>query len=93
MKDEETTFNVKAERSLLCRLNGGCQVPLAGYAETKGEQICLTGLLASPDGKKFLKKAKTGPKEEGETLGTRLAEDLLQSGGREILAEVGIETR
>lgn len=90
--DDETSYNIGAERALLCRLNGGCQVPLAGFAETKGDQICLTGLVASPDGSKFLKKSQTGPKAKCAEIGVQLAEDLLQSGGREILAEVGIET-
>ena len=46
--DPETTGNVKAERALLARLNGGCQVPLAGHATTKGDQITLTAMLSQP---------------------------------------------
>ncbi len=91
LKDEETTYNVLAERSLLLRLNGGCQVPLAGFAVTKGDRLSLTGLLASTDGSKFIKKTEEGTVSDYGNIGTRLGERLLKNGGREILAEVGIE--
>jgi len=92
LNDDETSYNARAERALLCRLNGGCQVPLAGFAVTKGDQITLTGLLASPDGTKYLKKTEIGSRENCVEIGIQLAEELLQAGGREILADVGIET-
>ena len=91
LKDSETKVTVQAERALLCRLNGGCQVPLAGYATLSENTIQLTGLIASLDGKQIIKKSIQGPTQEAETLGITLAEDLLNSGGREILESVGIE--
>ncbi len=91
LKDSETAGNVIAERALLLRLNGGCQVPLAGHAITEGDKITLTGMLASPEGDDFIRLTETGPVSDAEQVGTRLGEKLLQSGGREILALVGIE--
>lgn len=92
LRDAETTANIAAERALLIRLNGGCQVPLAGHAVTTGQTLALTGMLASPEGDSFIRLNETGPVEEAEQIGTRLGDRLLQSGGREILANVGIET-
>ncbi|MCG8338118.1 MAG: hydroxymethylbilane synthase [Proteobacteria bacterium] len=92
LKDSETTGNVEAERALLLRLNGGCQVPLAGHAVTKGETVTLTAMVASPEGSDFIRLTDSGPVKEAARIGTRLGEKLLECGGREILAQVGIET-
>lgn len=91
LNDAETTSDSLAERAFLCRLNGGCQVPLAGFAETQNNKLTLTGLLASPDGKQFLKMTRSGPVENCQEIGVELAEELLAAGGREILSLVGIE--
>ncbi len=91
LADEETAMNVSAERALLKRLNGGCQVPIAGHAVTEDNRILLTGVLASPDGEKFLKMTESGPISESSEIGIRLGNRLLEAGGREILAMVGIE--
>ncbi len=93
LEDEETTLTVSAERALLTRLNGGCQVPLAGQAVLENGELRLCGLLASPDGSKYLKMSESGPKDDFSEIGTRLAERLLEKGGREILAGVGISVR
>lgn len=89
--DKETALNVTAERALLKRLNGGCQVPIAGHAVTVGDHIELTGVLATPDGDRFLKMTESGPLADGIGIGTRLGTRLLEAGGRDILATVGIE--
>lgn len=90
--DSETEINVKAERALLTRLNGGCQVPLAGHAVTNQGIVELTGLVASPDGEQFIKLTERGPVADAGAIGSKLGQRLLESGGREILAAVGIET-
>lgn len=92
LKDKETEINVKAERALLLRLNGGCQVPLAGHAVTEGDTLTLTGLIASPEGPEFIKFVEKGPIEEADRIGIKLGDRLLDSGGKEILANIGIET-
>ena len=91
LRDEETTVAVTAERALLKRLNGGCQVPLAGFARLRGETLSLTGMLARPDGSDLLRMEIHGSTEEARQLGTQLGERLLNAGGRAILAEIGIE--
>ena len=83
-----TATAVMAERALLIRLEGGCQVPIGAYATIEGDTVTLTGLIASIDGKEILKEQMTGPAVEAAAMGTRLAEKLLDMGGREILDEV-----
>jgi len=88
LNDEKTTIAVAAERSFLFRLEGGCQVPIGAFAEVDNGSVELTGLIASIDGKTVLKESMQGPIGEARELGTRLADKLLDMGGREILAEV-----
>jgi hydroxymethylbilane synthase len=88
LNDAGTTVAVEAERAFLYRLEGGCQVPIGAFAEVHNGQVELTGLVASIDGKEVLKDSIAGPSEEAQELGTRLANKLLEKGGRDILAEV-----
>lgn len=84
----ETAHAVIAERALLARLEGGCQVPIAAYGTVKDEALTLTGLVASVDGVQMLKKTVTGPTSQAAQLGTSLADDLLIMGAGKILNEV-----
>jgi hydroxymethylbilane synthase len=81
----ETHLAVFAERSILRRLGGGCQVPIAGHALVEGPVLVLRGLVASPDGRRLIRAERRGPVGDGEVLGAALAEDLLSRGGAEIL--------
>ncbi len=83
-----TAVAVTAERAFLLRLEGGCQVPIGAFATTEGDTVTLTGLIASVDGKEILKEEMTGPAADAHDMGVRLAEKLLDMGGREILDEV-----
>ena len=83
-----TATAVIAERAFLLRLEGGCQVPIGAYATTRGDSVTLTGLIASLDGKEIIKEQASGPAATAAELGTRLAEKLLDRGGRAILDEV-----
>ncbi|MDA8417871.1 MAG: hydroxymethylbilane synthase [Desulfobacteraceae bacterium] len=83
-----TKVTVQAERAFLLRLEGGCQVPIAGFCTVAGEELTLTGLVASVDGKEVITKTASGPASQPEALGKRLAEELLALGGKAILQEV-----
>jgi hydroxymethylbilane synthase len=83
-----TRLAVMAERALLERLEGGCQVPIAAHATIAGETLSLDGLIASVDGRTLLRERVTGPSSEARTLGVRLAEQLLARGGDLILKEI-----
>lgn len=82
----ETALVTMAERAFLHRLEGGCQVPIAAYAEVDGSRIRLTGLVATPDGSRVVKDFVTGTHPKA--LGEELAERLIAKGAGEILANV-----
>jgi hydroxymethylbilane synthase len=87
---EPTARRVAAERAMNHRLQGGCQVPIAAYAEymDEGYTLRLRGLVGSPDGSRILRAQQQGPATEAQALGERVAGDLLAQGAGEILAEV-----
>ncbi len=85
LDDVDTHDRVRAERALNRRLEGGCQVPIASFAELDGDQLHLRALVGEPDGSRIIDGEIRGHRNEGETLGTRLAEQLLSQGADAIL--------
>lgn len=84
----ETAIRVTAERAMNTRLEGGCQVPIGSYAELIDGNIWLRALVGAPDGQTVVRGERRGPAKDAEALGVSLAEELLNSGAREILADV-----
>ena len=82
----ETASCVRAERALNQRMNGGCQVPIAGYAMLESGHLWLRGLVGEPDGSRILRGEVEGATDEAEEMGIGLAERLLEWGADEILA-------
>lgn len=78
---------VTAERALCRQLGGGCQLPVAAYAELVDNRLNLRGLVGSLDGKTILQARGQGAVSEANTLGERVAKDLLQQGADKILRE------
>jgi hydroxymethylbilane synthase len=85
LNDESTAVLVRAERAMNERLQGGCQVPIAGYAQMQAGQIRLQGLVGSPDGKTIIRGDISGMPDQARVLGVRLAEELLERGAASIL--------
>jgi hydroxymethylbilane synthase len=83
-----TTAAVRAERTFLNRLEGGCQVPIAALAQVEGEELSLQGLVADLDGRRILRDDARAPLGGAEELGARLAAALVARGATEILDEV-----
>lgn len=88
IKHEETDIRTTAERKFLRTLEGGCQVPIAGYSTIEGDQISMNVMLSSLDGKRELRDSATMHINDAEKLGQHLADNLIKQGGKEILAEV-----
>jgi hydroxymethylbilane synthase len=88
LEHQPTRVTVTAERALLKRLEGGCQVPIAGHAVLQGESLTLDGLVISLDGKRYVRYALSGSMSEAESLGTKVAEGLLDRGAQPILQEI-----
>jgi hydroxymethylbilane synthase len=79
---------VAGERAFLNRLEGGCQVPIAGHGQIKENQFTLTALVAEIDGTRVIKGQRTGPLNASETIAIDLAEDLLARGADKILRKL-----
>lgn len=88
LADMETTYCVTAERAMNERLQGGCQVPIAGFAELKDNKLTLRALVASVDGNKIIKSTQTDSPEEAVVIGKKVADELLNLGAKAILDEV-----
>lgn len=88
LDDPDTHCRVLAERAFNARLQGGCQVPIGGYAVLDGDTLTLKGLVGEVDGSRIVEGERTGPRSEGVAMGESLADEILAAGGREILAKV-----
>jgi hydroxymethylbilane synthase len=85
LHDEMTGICVTAERAMNAHLKGGCQVPIAGFAEVKNGQLVMRGLVGNPDGSTLYRSERSGGLEEAEGIGRWIADDLLQQGAGSIL--------
>ena len=87
---EPTALRITAERAMNQRLHGGCQVPIACYAEylPGTDRLWLRGLVGRPDGSLILRAEAEAAAAEARQLGVQVAEQLLEQGAAAILAEV-----
>lgn len=88
LNHSETGVAVKAERAMLARLEGGCQVPIAGHATLSEGNITLKGRVLSLDGKRVIEETQTASSLEAHSLGVAVAEALLAKGADVILKEL-----
>jgi hydroxymethylbilane synthase len=77
-----------AERALLNRLEGGCQVPVGALATLDGDELTLKAVICALDGSRSVTGRRSGPVAEAIAIGRGLAEDLLADGGDAILAAI-----
>jgi hydroxymethylbilane synthase len=81
MLDDAPTFAaVMAERAFLRALGGGCQVPIGARAQVDGQTLTLRGVVLAPDGSRRIDGQVAGAAAEAESLGERLAQQLLSAG-------------
>ncbi|XWY20549.1 hydroxymethylbilane synthase [Bisgaard Taxon 45] len=85
LADPETTACVLAERAMNRHLQGGCQVPIAGYAIIEEGQLFLRALVGEVEGSRILRAEGRGAIEDAERVGVQVAEKLLQQGADKIL--------
>ena len=88
LHDPDTAVAVVAERSLLKELEGGCQVPIGGFARVDATMVELTGMVSSLDGREMFRITRSGPRVEAAEVGRRVAGELLEAGARRVLDEV-----
>jgi hydroxymethylbilane synthase len=88
LQHSATTARCLAERSFLRSLEGGCQVPIGVNTLIEGNNLTLTGMVATLDGKTLIKNQVTGASAQAEQLGLDLATALCNQGARAILDEI-----
>jgi len=88
LNHEPTRITVTAERALLERLEGGCQVPIAAHATILQKRLRVEGLVASLNGARLVRDSVEGSIDAAHRLGVELAERLLALGGDAILQEI-----
>jgi hydroxymethylbilane synthase len=93
LDDLPTRTVVMGERAFLKRLEGGCQVPIAGHGHINASGYTLTGLVCEVDGSRQVKLSRTGPETASEQIGIELADALLAMGAGEILERLNADAR
>ena len=93
LEHTETSQRCLAERAFLKELEGGCQVPIGVNTKINGEELTLTGMVASLDGKKLIRDEIKGPASNPENIGIELANILKSQGAMEILEAIFKEAR
>lgn len=88
LHDEMTSIRIRAERALNAGLNGGCQVPIAGFAEIDDMRLILRGLVGHPNGSIIYRAEAEGNLLQAEQLGVTVANRLLAQGADKILDEL-----
>ncbi|WP_203361591.1 hydroxymethylbilane synthase [Bacillus sp. REN10] len=86
---QETKQTVEAERAFLHQMEGGCQVPIAGFATIEGDETQLTALVASPDGKTIFKEVVKG--KDPQAVGEQAAALLSERGAKKLIEDVKAE--
>jgi len=83
-----TSRRCLAERAFLRQLEGGCQVPIGVNSRIEGDELVLTGMVASLDGQRLIRDGARGPQTDPEPIGVALAHTLRAQGAGEILDEI-----
>jgi uroporphyrinogen-III synthase len=95
-----TRHATEAERAVLRKLGGGCAVPIAAFGRVTQEindgksddKLVLDALVCDIDGKQMIRKQATGPLSKAEEIGVQLAQELIDSGARDLLPRIGDQT-
>lgn len=84
----ETDHCLRTERAFLKTMDGGCSIPVFGLAELNSGEIQMKGGIISLDGQRRILAERAGSVTEAESIGAQLADEILSSGGKEILEEI-----
>jgi hydroxymethylbilane synthase len=87
LDDPETRACVTAERALLRKLEGGCQVPIGAFATVEDDVLTIDAIVGSLDGKKVFRETRSGQATEPTQLGEYVAQALLDQGADAVLNE------
>jgi hydroxymethylbilane synthase len=85
LNDATTAVEVTAERAFLRALGGGCRLPIAALGKLDGQMLTLDGMVAAPNGSTMIREKMSGTINDAEEMGKKLAEIVLDKGGRRLL--------
>jgi hydroxymethylbilane synthase len=88
LNDAAAKAALDAERAVVRRLGGGCQMPIGAYASIDGPRMHLSASVISLDGSRTVRASVDGDVSAADALGVDAAERLLSQGAGDILAEV-----
>ncbi|MCJ7777058.1 MAG: hypothetical protein MUP16_01935, partial [Sedimentisphaerales bacterium] len=83
--DKNARMTSFAERQVLVTMQCGCHAPVGAFAKIVGSNIEIHAFISDVEGRNFIKRQITGPAKESDKLAVQIANDLLSSGGKEIL--------
>jgi hydroxymethylbilane synthase len=86
--DQAAKAALDAERAVVTKLGGGCQMPIGAHAEVRNRSITLVAVVLSLDGARAIRAESRGPMTESRTVGLAAADELLAQGAEQILADV-----
>ena len=88
LDDEPTRIATQTERCVLAAMHGGCSIPLGVYARIIGDRLAIDAMIADIDGKNLIKRSSSSPVSQSKVCARKLAEELLEAGGEEILKRI-----
>ena len=86
--DADAAVALQAERTVVSRLGGGCQMPIGALADVTGGRLAVRGVVISPDGARIARGTAAGSAADAERVGIAVADQLLADGAGDILADV-----
>ena len=86
--DAPTSTALRAERALLGMLGAGCALPIGGLAHVRAGEVVLVARVLDMRGERVIRAQESGPSDDPEAVGRRVAESLLARGARDLLQEV-----
>jgi hydroxymethylbilane synthase len=86
--NKEARITTTIERSILAKLHGGCSIPLGVYSQVEKEEISLIAVISNTDATKYVRKTAKCAVSDSEEIAGKIASELLDEGGREILEEI-----
>lgn len=88
LQDQQTGIAMRAERTFLRTLQGGCSIPSFAHASLHQNQLTFNAGLASPDGKILIRYTASGSPEDAAQIGEKIALKVLKNGGEKILEQI-----
>jgi len=89
LSDPDAVLRTRAERAVATALQGSCQVPLAVFAERRGNELHVSAMVGMPDGSRLLRADRRGTADEAGEVAAAVARDLIGQGADQIIAALG----